>query len=345
MEKTHKIVTYNVLRMSQKFLIIFLGYFLYGCCSPKETVVFFESFPKSDSLKSEKVEWIDNYKVEDIKIVDSLLILVDSKNKKYIYVYNLTNHKLISSLGRKGKGPEEFVRAPLLSNYCGSNEDFILPIFDQTKRILYKLKMSNDGFFLSNEVKLPKDLYPADWTYFGNGNICSTDSNCFYSYNYISKNYFRKRSPDVTKQKLNENELATVNYMHLQVAQDGNVIVGTYAALQRFNIYNGKGDLKISVANNIVPRFNPSDGYFWEKNKSFYFRSILTKNYILIINEDRFLREMNNSKLLVFDYSGKAIAEYNLDCIIRNGVYDQNAHRLYAFDLSNYRTVFFELPL
>ncbi len=133
--------------------------------------------------------------------------------------------------------------------------------------------------------------------------------------------------------------------MHLQVAQDGNVIVGTYAALQRFNIYNGEGDLKISVANNIVPRFNPSDGYFWEKNKSFYFRSILTKNYILIINEDRFLREMNNSKLLVFDYSGKAIAEYNLDCIIRNGVYDQNAHRLYAFDLSNYRTVFFELPL
>ncbi len=67
--------------------------------------------------------------------------------------------------------------------------------------------------------------------------------------------------------------------------------------------------------------------------KRYFIASIPSDKYILIVNaKTTFTGELPNTEILIFDYSGKAIAKYELDRFVYSYAMDWENFRLFCYD-------------
>lgn len=112
-----------------------------------------------------------------IYVADSILILVeDYKRTNLLSIFNLSNNRLITSFGNRGKGPKEFSIAPtiLQPNLITEN---VLELYDWEKK---RITAYNFEKLLSNtseiqyQYLLPPDIIEAQEAGFFNGELIAT---------------------------------------------------------------------------------------------------------------------------------------------------------------------------
>jgi TolB-like 6-blade propeller-like len=109
--------------------------FLASCSSDNSTT--FNKFPSTKIITGKRIEIDQNILLRSNRIflADSILIVLEGKNEKYLYLFNVNNTKLIGTGGIKGQGPGELISPWLLIE---SNKKNSFCVYDMTtKRLNY----------------------------------------------------------------------------------------------------------------------------------------------------------------------------------------------------------------
>ena len=138
-------------------------------------------------------------------------------------------------------------------------------------------------------------------------------------------------------------------YIKMTVAKpDKSCFVSFYQHIRRFRIYGKDGELKRDVILDILPgQERPEvDDYL----RFIHPISVhATDSYICCINLDMTTEEIENRKttpnIQVFDWEGKPLTQYKLDCFINTFVVDEVANKIYgAFVEDEDHIYVFNLP-
>ena len=113
---------------------------------------------------------------------------------------------------------------------------------------------------------------------------------------------------------------------------DKSCFVSFYQHIRRFRIYGKDGELKRDVILDILPgqeRPEVDDYLRFIHPISVY----ATDSYIYTLNLDMTTEEIENRKttpnIQVFDWEGKPLTQYKLDCFINTFVVDEVANKIY----------------
>jgi hypothetical protein len=154
--------------MKRFFILIFVFHSLllllsWDCSSdtPEIEVVEFEGFQKEYELKSEPVEWLDIWNCGDMRIYDSIMVVVDWKREGgSIRAFNLNTKTLIGAFGGFGKGPGEFFSPPNMTplfSYQGT--DLIIQLYDNGRRSFQNINL-NKSIEKKRMVEISKFILP-----------------------------------------------------------------------------------------------------------------------------------------------------------------------------------------
>lgn len=101
-----------------------------------------------------------DYKLASIQHFDSLIVLTTGMNKFY-HVFNIEG-KPVASFGRKGKGPGEFLRIPILTNIYKHNSKVYGLVYDELLRkvinIDFRASITENKLVIHNRPPLPPKL-------------------------------------------------------------------------------------------------------------------------------------------------------------------------------------------
>ena len=93
------------------------------------------SFPESILLSGETIEDIHLQEVRTIRIIDSIIVILNKKGDYFFEYYNCNDYKLLGKYGKKGKGPGEFIDPNLIGEfYRKVGKRTILNIYDWKRR-------------------------------------------------------------------------------------------------------------------------------------------------------------------------------------------------------------------
>lgn len=130
----------------QKLSFIFCFLLLYSCSQKNqrfESVTELYNIQSSGNITSERMGGFGAIAPEWIEVVaDSMLLLVDRNADPAITIYSLKNSKKITSTGKKGKGPFEFITPKLEGPSYTLNDSLYIYVSDFNAHILYRLNIS-----------------------------------------------------------------------------------------------------------------------------------------------------------------------------------------------------------
>jgi hypothetical protein len=338
----------NILAIS---LCCFLGFLTQ--CKPDESIVYYDSFQIEKSLEGEKIDWIDASSGFDMKLYDSILVVVAEKSSHIFHIYNYKTHKKLAEIGTTGQGPGEFAGFPrLMDYYTETNDEIFCWIKDSNRRqflqVLLLASIQSGRFIVNKVVKIAET---------GNAGICELLNDSI-----IADNSWRRENESLCVYKFGEQDMlwsvAKDKNLELRTSYGGSSsqilhvsptnqkIITTFSYIPRIHIYSSSGILEKAIEEKNSPRITvPSGGprEFEQKNPLRFYGALLSEKYIIVIDENRIITEMSPSKILVFDYEGKAIARYTLNRVIRGYAMDWEHYCLIAFDPDNYEFVKYDL--
>ena len=324
----------------------------FSCTShPKnDQVAEFKTFPKEYQLTSQTEEWLDIWLCGDLRIYDSILVAISWQSEKFIQVYDLKSKSRIGAFGTEGKGPNEFFgNVQLTPVFFHEGTDLIIQIHESGRKILRNINLTQsmatgkvvtqDTFTIPEEFDVRTPFRTSDSKVFG------VKKSVLRMIDPVTHDTIRFNDPIQFVQKLppvkNFEYIASLMYLELSPRQDR--IVGYFHLMKRLHVYNTRGDLLKVIKEPGNHVFDTSDGQIYTRNKVCFSNSFLSDKYILVLNQDRLLATEAPGKLLLFDYQGKAIARYKLDCWIRLGAMDWKAKRFYSFSYKEKAMISFAL--
>lgn len=116
----------------------------------------FVSLQKPQILRGKKIELTETFSAIDLKIIDSMLIVICYGDQHNFHVYNKNTLKLIGKFGQVGKGPSEYLAPVLMSQKLKIKDSTYLIIYDN---ILKRINFVNILKALSNVKYQPKSIY------------------------------------------------------------------------------------------------------------------------------------------------------------------------------------------
>jgi len=324
-------------------------------CRPGQEDIIFEPFPIERELVAQKIEWIHAITGFEMMLQDSILYVVDDRSDYWLYIYNIKNDSLIASLIGKGKGPNEFTSGLHLGTcFEPGNMDNPVYITDVGRREILKVRtsasLSERKPVISGKIKIPEILstmvYPLNDSILIE--LAASDSTDMVFYDCKKNTAVRALKPTKDLLKLSALNSNAVFNSKLSFSPDHERIVRTFITMKRVHVYNASGDLILVMKDKTVPGFDLSGSRgpdFFNNNPMYFTDAVLSNDYMLIINENRYNRQFTKVEMLLFDYSGKSIAKFKLDRFIRSFAMDWRNFRLYGFDPQNYEFVTYDLRL
>lgn len=140
------------------FIILFV---VQSCSSPpsSEQTGLFQNFESSYSLHGERI-LADEMGVVDINKVNGLFVL-STEQDRMLKIYN-DQFERLSSFGRSGRGPGEFLRAPIIVDFISTDSNIKMLVYDDTKRKIIELNLvksiEENDLSLSKEFDFPGGL-------------------------------------------------------------------------------------------------------------------------------------------------------------------------------------------
>ena len=346
--------------MKKIFIILLLSVIL-GACNNKKSTSIVESF-KIKQLLTHKVFEVQNGANElmdpyNLVVVGNSVTLLNVRAPKIFTTVDISTGRVIKQWGTKGQGPNEFLAVrDIYNNYL----ELGLNIWDISKTKLYFCSDSNlesDSVYFQN---IPVNVEDRNTMNFYDS-VVQLDTFIFFAVGgnsdklftlFNTKNNEVKEIGDFPSEDTNSH----ISSVLRKFAYNGRIrynsslkkIVYVSIYSEMFEIYNFDGaDVELAKGNySTIPLYKE---IFRGDGARTVATSILNgkgKNYwVTISNENIFIlyqdykrsgvaQETDTNKpadmVLVFDWNGKPVKIYELDCLINSIDYDKTRNRLWA---------------
>lgn len=251
-------------------------------------------------LKGQKTELSETLSAIDLKIVDSLLIILTYGDSYKFHIYNKNTLKPIGNFGREGRGPSEYVIPLIMSQKKKIRDSSYLIIHDNTlKRTNYVniLKAINNTNYYPKSIKsrdtkisqvdiIGSAVIAADSFIVGTSN--NSKAGRFFCYDIYKNILTWEPYYPVTKilpDKIVQNELYS---SYLALRPNASDIAAASLFFKRIDILDKKGRLKRSIIfdQKEEPDFSNADR--WPpKGSHEYFTSVsVTQDFIYALDID-----------------------------------------------------------
>jgi hypothetical protein len=339
---------FNVNYLIKKTSII--GIFVvvvFSCNQPKVSQVV--NFDNVETLVGEKIFTIDPYDLTSLEVVDSLLIVINRKGSFIFQFFNISTNKTIIELGKRGKGPGEFIEPTLLISHNNKLQAInkTLQMFDYVSRrktvidLSKTLELDSLVFF---QERLPYSLGFIDRIWYDSDSlICyrgeDNQINRLTIFNPInsSMKIIPFRAPDCQLKMSNNFERFFYYTQEIDINISRRLIVTAPIFVGQLDFHNFNGDYLYSskweheeVLNKIInepKKFRP-------KIHITQIKSDANTIYALNVNGYRLSDKLNqetNSELLLFDWFGNPIKKYILDRRVTNFAIDFKNQYIYGY--------------
>lgn len=151
--------------------VLILALVIISCNNEASKTIIINEFPESENLVGKAIEEISVLTSGNVNLicVDSFLV-VQKSEEPVIQIYSNKTFELLAELGKKGRGPDEFIFPELLNqtSFDSTNSSPVICIYDYNRRrfvkvnILYAVQNILDRIY--TEVPIPK--YDQYFTYF-----------------------------------------------------------------------------------------------------------------------------------------------------------------------------------
>ena len=284
-------------------------------CIESDRIMHYVRFEHTINLKSDRIQVPSMLLYpRSLVLCDSNLIVFNEKMDTMFQCFHLPDLTFQYGFGTQGQGPN----------------DFVLPS-------ITPVKYQKNGFVMLDGINLKhisveKDKAIVQTSTLNYGFNCFNDLISISDSSYCCNGGFE-----------NEKE-----FRFLYPKPDKSCFVSFYQHIRRFRIYGKDGELKRDVILDILPgqeRPEVDDYLRFIHPISVY----ATDSYIYTLNLDMTTEEIENRKttpnIQVFDWEGKPLTQYKLDCFINTFVVDEVANKIYgAFVEDEDHIYVFNLP-
>ena len=337
----------NNLIKKKSFLFWLFALFIVGCSEEKIKLVEHSSPELVSSLSAVKVEVPPVlFYPRSLILLNDRLIVFNEKTDTLFLSFSLDSLAFQHQFGIRGQGANDFVLPSIQPVSCG-NDSFTLCDLKHLKSV----RVEENDFYVHTT------LLPYDYSYY-NGLVKLGDSlYCCHSgfeddkemimlYSDGTTNMFSDYPEKVYprfKNALARNQA----YNRLSVAKpDGSRMAVFYQHVHRWRLFNNRGEL---LNDNVM------DGGLGElpeiDDRERYIHTVSiygTDKYIYTLNlgmkTEEIMNQEHNPYILVFDWDGKPVKQYQLDCFISTfavdevndclyGVFIDDIDHIYKFDL------------
>lgn len=322
--------------MSANKIILFLVCIaIYGCSAKKDyTYREFTDFEERTSLQCVKM------KVPPVLLYPRALFLLDDKlivfNEKtdtLFQMFSIPELQYLNQFGTKGEGPEEF-NLPSTQAINSNKNSFTLIDCNQLKTIkiegtkgcVTSIKMPHDFQYFNGLIQLKDSLF-----------CCSAGFESEHELMFLYPNGKYKEYgefPEEVGNRFPTPLMRNQAYNSLRVAHpDGKRFALFYQHIRRFRIYTSEEKLETDNVLNISPGEIKPD----TDSEKCYIHPIAlyaTNRYIYSLNLDMTPQEIGERKKMpniqVFNWKGKPIKQYQLDCYISSFTVDEPNGMIYG---------------
>ena len=267
--------------------------------------------------------------------------------KKWIPCFHLPDLTFQYGFGTQGQGPGDFF-LPSISPVEHKKNGFVMldginlkHISVEKDKAIVQTSTLNYGFNCFNDL-----ISISDSSYCCNGGF---ENEKEFRFLYPDGNHESWGEYPETEERFGSVLGRNQAYIKMTVAKpDKSCFVSFYQHIRRFRIYGKDGELKRDVILDILPgqeRPDVDDYLRFIHPISIY----ATDSYIYTLNMDMTTEEIENRKttpnIQVFDWEGKPLTQYKLDCFINTFVVDEVANKIYgAFVEDEDHIYVFNLP-
>lgn len=310
-------------------------------CSSSDSIEVVD-FPEIETIAGEKISSIDPYSLGSMKVIDNYLVIINADGDNIFQIYDVNTDSLIMQVGRRGKGPNEFLN-PLFTSYC-KKHDNSLEVFDTRRRRIINIDVKKtilDNSLVSCRKKLPNKIGVVEnvW-YQSDSMICYQGENEGRFSIFYTTNTSKKKIPyQVENLKIDMSEHFEYGLFSSDIYLDPyrKLIVAMPYKVGQIDYYNFEGEFLYSTSfedkNKLKayiknPKKNPIKTNLMEVKADF------STIYVLNLNaDDSKMNGMENgcSELLLFDWLGNPIKKYILDRIIMRFAIDDNNQCIYGY--------------
>ena len=309
-----------------------------GCTNTKYEKVLFD---KEEVLLSNEVNYIPPSCYSEIKLLDSVLILIDQCNNNFIHLYSIAEEEKITQAGTKGRGPNEmigplFYKPSISANKTTKQEVYL---YDVNLQKDYALNLKGDSVGFITGTQMGTDINQRGWqlTRLKN-NVIGIDliETCMYfNYNKNTNDKSNIAYPDVYNDYLKHDQEIILDKDICVNEEKKKIVIGMHY-FNHLYFYDMQGNILKSYAINKGQDPKIEENQVVSMSNYFYTFDIYgtTKNiYILWYGEKLINIEENDTQginLLVFDWDMNFIKNYQLDKEIYDFAVDEKNRKLYG---------------
>lgn len=315
-------------------LFLIPALFFCGCKQQNTEYIQYDSFIEVLPLVSEKVEVppVLLYP-RAVFLTDNNLVVLNEKTDTLFQVFSFPNLKYECQLGIIGDGPKDFV-LPHIYPVEYNKEGFTLSDLTFLKKIrimdnkleVNTFKLPQNQPYYNGLVKLSDSLY-----------CCRSGLESEYELSYLYTDGVIKgigEFPEEVSPHFDNTLQRNEAYIGLHVSHpSGGLMALFYQHLRRWRLYNSDGVL----VSDCMLTIEPGKNIPMAEDENRYIHPIATyatDDYIYTLNldmtSDEIVRQVRTPNIQVFDWTGKPIRQYLLDCFISSFVVDEDNGAIYG---------------
>jgi hypothetical protein len=349
-------------------LLIFISVFQFSCKKKSDikNIINYSLFKSSFKLEERTpVKSFQHFDCNRIYKLDTNYLITQFEGSEFVFHLYDQNFTFLGSFGRKGKGPNEYLRPVYTGNYerC-QNGDIIVWITDVKKSVLYKMSLAvNSNKTISSttmkEVNLPMVLNPTNnIMVFDDGDTIIGQSNQMALgrfYLFTPKNNLLKWFIAEPKVNVAVENYKTAYWAANYADKENGHIVSAMQYFNRIDVFNKEGQILKTAINALgkIPDFSIPNKPFRPSNFRYYNKIVRYKNYYVCSStrmsqknyeEGHKSNKLNSGYLEVFDLDLNPICEYTLNqFVFEFAICEQG---IYAIDSSSeeYPLYFYPFP-
>jgi|AntRauTorcE11897_2_1112592.scaffolds.fasta_scaffold00005_204 hypothetical protein len=328
-----------------KFILLSIIAFLLLSCE-KERLQDFTNTRQISSIPISKIDLLVGGNVT-LNVIDTLLI-VANQVEPFIRIYSTNSHELISTFGKEGRGPKEFLSASVtkqdyfqfsstITKKAINLYDFKrnkLTIIDLQKYIesgegILRLRVPSDREFISSHHYLDTEISIAT----------PLDRDLFIIHNFSDTTFKRVDFKPELNYEVKRNDKPSVYRPAVFVNKKDKIIASAPLKLGELDFFNFDGELINETIFESREKFKSEieSGLGGEENIKTYIVELDTlKNEIFALNINTPVGELDskiqNNLIQKFNWDGDPLLQYELDGkSIKSFAVDHINNRIYAY--------------
>ena len=317
-------------------------------CIESDRIMHYAQFEHTINLKSGRVQ-VPSVLLypRSLVLCDSNLIVFNEKMDTMFQCFHLPDLTFQYSFGTQGQGPNDFV-LPSITPVKYQKNGFVMldginlkHISVEKDKATVQTSTLNYGFNCFNDL-----ISISDSSYCCNGGFENEKEFMFF---FSDGNHESWGEYPETEERFGSVLGRNQAYIKMTVAKpDKSCFVSFYQHIRRFRIYGQDGKLKRDV---ILDLFPGQECPEVDDNMRLIHPICVytTDNYIYTLNLDMTTEDVEDRKttpnIQVFDWEGKPLIQYKLDCFINTFAVDEVAHKIYGVFVEDEDHIYvFNLP-